>query len=222
MHFGGIVMLEFIGITLSFIYIFLIIALGGLVGKKDPEAGRKFIHILLSNWWFIAMIFFRSAMYASLVPLIFIAVNYLSYRFRIFSSMERAVGGVEGLGTVYYAISLFLLAAISFSQNLQHIGGLAILIMGYGDGLAALIGKRFPIIAYSVGGSRKSLGGSLTMFFASLAVAFLILFLTGSYSPAAILTLAIAATLLEALTPKGLDNLSVPLGVYTLYLIFFL
>ncbi len=215
-------MLEFIGIALSFLYIFLIIALGGLVGKKDPETGRKFIHILLSNWWFIAMIFFQDALYASLVPLIFIAVNFLSYKFKLFSSMERPDGGVEGLGTVYYAISLFLLAAISFTQNLEHIGALAILIMGYGDGLAALAGRRFPLLTYSVSGSKKSLGGSLTMFLASLAVAFLILFLTGSYSPAAILTLAIAATLLEALTPKGLDNLSVPLGVYSLYLIFFL
>ena len=48
-----------LGMILSIIYIGAVIGGSGLVAKKySNEASRKFIHILLGNWWLIAMFFF--------------------------------------------------------------------------------------------------------------------------------------------------------------------
>ena len=79
--------------------------------------------------------------------------------------------------------------------------------MGYGDGLAALIGSRWGRHQYSVMNARKSWEGTLVMFFVSLAV---VLIFT-PYSLATALVMALVAAFFEAVTPLGLDNITVPL-----------
>ena len=40
-----------LGIVVSYIFVFGVIALSKLVEKKGKEASRKFIHITLCGWW---------------------------------------------------------------------------------------------------------------------------------------------------------------------------
>lgn len=201
-----------LGIVVSFIYVFGVIFLAKFLERFGKEASRKAVHILVCNWWLLAMVFFDSPLWAAVVPACFVVLNYLSYRFQIFSSMERGAGKGD-LGTVYYAISLLLLALITFGPlNNPVVGGVGILIMGYGDGLAAVVGTRWPKWPYQIFGSEKTLSGSLTMLGASFLVTTLLLAATGQSQvliPA--IALAVLATLLEAATPLGLDNLTVPL-----------
>ncbi|KAF5089410.1 Phytol kinase [anaerobic digester metagenome] len=201
-----------LGIVVSFIYVFGVIFLAKFLERFGKEASRKAVHILVCNWWLLAMVFFDSPLWAAVVPACFVILNYLSYRFQIFSSMERGAGKGD-LGTVYYAISLLLLALITFGPlNNPVVGGVGILIMGYGDGLAAVVGTRWPKWPYQILGSEKTLSGSLTMLGASFLVTTLLLAATGQPQvliPA--ITLALLATVLEAATPLGLDNLTVPL-----------
>lgn len=201
-----------LGIIVSFIYIFIVIFLAGFLEKFGKEVSRKTIHILVANWWLIAMVFFKTPLWAAFVPACFVVLNSLSYRFNLFSAMERGEGRGD-LGTVYYAISLLVLSLFSFSSyGTPIIGGLGILIMGYGDGLAAVIGKKWPIVSYRLVSNEKSLLGSTTMFISSFVVVFLFLTITSQPQTLfAAFLLATIATLLEALTPWGLDNLSVPL-----------
>lgn len=211
-----------LGIAVSFIYVFGVIFLAKFLERFGKEASRKAVHILVCNWWLLAMVFFDSPLWAAVVPACFVVLNYLSYRFQIFSSMERGAGKGD-LGTVYYAISLLLLALITFGPlNNPVVGGVGILIMGYGDGLAAVVGTRWPKWPYQIFGSEKTLSGSLTMLGASFLVTTLLLAATGQPQvliPA--ITLALLATLLEAVTPLGLDNLTVPLvSAGTYYFLF--
>lgn len=201
-----------LGIIVSFIYVFAVIFLAGFLERFGKEASRKTIHILVANWWLIAMIFFKTSLWAAFVPACFVLLNTLSYRFNLFSAMERGEGRGD-LGTVYYAISLLILALFSFSAyGNPIIGGLGILMMGYGDGLAAVVGKKYPLGPYQLGDNKKSLSGSLTMFVASFLVGFLFLTVTGqSQALVPALVLSAIATALEAITPWGLDNLTVPL-----------
>lgn len=200
------------GIIVSFIYVFSVIFLAKFLERFGKEASRKAVHILVCNWWLLAMVFFDSPIWAAVVPACFVVLNYLSYRFQLFSSMERGAGKGD-LGTVYYAISLLLLALITFGPlNNPVVGGVGILIMGYGDGLAAVVGTRWPKVPYKLLGSEKTLSGSLTMLMASFLVTLILLAATGQDQvlvPA--ITLAVLATVLEAATPLGLDNLTVPL-----------
>jgi phytol kinase len=95
--------------------------------------------------------------------------------------------------------------------NRPEIGAVGILVLGYGDGLAAVVGKAYGKRKLV---NNKSLEGSLTMLLASFVVILVVLLVSG----AALVTTLIAAvvvsilsTVIELYTPKGLDNLSVPL-----------
>ena len=124
--------------------------------------------------------------------------------------MEREKN--DGLGTVYYAISLLLLSIYTFGIiRRPEIGLCAVLIMGYGDGLAAIIGRSIESFSYKIGNSQKTLAGSCTMFFISFLIA--AVFLASIASPMWLLKailLAISVTVIEAISVKGTDNITVP------------
>ena len=204
------------GLALSYILVFLIIGISTALQKfklVGDEGARKFIHIGVSNWWILAMLFFNgenAIWYAIVPPITFILLNYYSYKTNLIKSMERSGNG--NLGTVYFPISLLILVIFTFGIiNKPEIGAIGILVLGYGDGLAAVIGKAYGKRKLV---NNKSLEGSLTMLFASLIVVIIILLLTGYGLVTALLVaviISIASTLIELYTPKGLDNLSVPL-----------
>lgn len=215
-----------LGLVFSYVLVFLIIGISTVLQKKNilgEEGARKFIHIGVSNWWILAMIFFTgddALWFAMVPPITFIGLNYLSYRQNIFKAMER--GGKGNLGTVYFPISLLILVILSFGVLKQpFVGGLGILILGYGDGFAAVIGTKFGKHKLAFG---KSVEGSLAMFVASFAASAVLLGVTG-YPGFMLASLVIAAiaTAIELVTPKGLDNLTVPLlSSLVFYLIFLL
>jgi len=203
------------GIIVSFIFIFLIIGISTLLTNKkilSGEGSRKFIHIGVANWWIIAMVFFDSPLWASIVPALFIIINYISYKKQVFKAMERGKGKND-LGTVYYAISLFILSIVTFSKGMDpYVGAMGILIMGYGDGFAAVIGEKYGKHSFTLLNSKKSLEGSLAMFIVSFIVAFIIAVLAGNSCIWLLpLSLALIATIVEIFSPYGIDNLTVPL-----------
>lgn len=204
--------MNILGIIVSFIFIFLIIGVSTFLTNKkilSGEGSRKFIHIGVANWWIIAMIFFDSPLWA-VVPALFIIINYISYKKQIFKAMERG-GEKSDLGTVYYAISLFVLSIVTFWEGMNpYVGAMGILIMGYGDGFAAVIGKKYGKHKFEVMGGQKSLEGATVMFVVSFVVAFIIAQLAGGSSLILPLSLAMIATLVELFSPYGTDNLTVP------------
>ena len=155
--------MNIIGIIASYLYVGLVIAGGKIFEKKGKEASRKFIHIMLGNWWFVAMYFFTNVWYAAVAPLTFVIINYLSYKKDLIKVMER--DEKDSLGTVYFAIALLILVIVSFGifKN-PSLGLVPFLVMAYGDGLAAVIGKSVKSKKYKLGDSKKSFAGSLTMF----------------------------------------------------------
>ena len=202
-------MSNLIGIIASYAFIIVVIIVAKLFEKIGKEASRKFIHIALCNWWFIAMYFFTNAVWASIVPLSFVIINYISYKKNIISVMER--DNQDGLGTVYYAISLFVLAIISFGVLNNPLIGLAgILVMGYGDGLAAIVGRKISSEEYKVGKTKKTLAGSATMFIITFVILAIFLIDMQFWYIKAIIA-SIIITIVEAVSVKGTDNLTVPI-----------
>ena len=209
--------MNFLGILVSYVYIAFIIVFAKIFENKGKEISRKFIHIMLGNWWFIAMFFFTNVWFAIFVPATFVIINYLSYKKDIIKVMERDVQ--DGLGTVYYALSLLILAVVSFGVYKQpSLGLIPNLIMAYGDGLAAVFGKLIKSKRYKLGDTKKSFAGSLTMFIITLLLvgAYLIYYHPGFWQtthwPIVAVLLAFAITALEATSGKGTDNITVPLG----------
>lgn len=209
-----------IGIITSLVFIFITISVSAILSKiklLSNEGSRKFIHIVLSNWWIVAMKYFDNPLYAAVVPALFVIINYISYKKQILKVMEREDKSVNDLGTVYYAISLLILSLITFGyKDYEYIGALGILVMGYGDGLSAVIGTTFGKRKFKVANVSKSVEGTITMFITTFVVVITIL---NIYLPVAFIQkflitsiVSIVATIVEAYTPYGLDNLTVPLG----------
>lgn len=209
------IMNNIIGLIVSIIFIGMIIGSAKIFEKSGKEASRKYIHIMLSNWWFIAMIFFDNWIWASILPAIFIVINYMSYKNGIIKVMERDKKdkNKDSLGTVYYAISLLILTITTFGiLDNPFIGLCGILVMGYGDGLAAVLGKSIKSRVFKIRGNKKSIIGSFTMFVVTLLIVSSFLnYANSAYIILKSIGIAAIVTVIEMISRKGTDNLTVPL-----------
>ena len=217
--------MNFLGIIVSYLYVALVIMGGKIFEKRGKEASRKFIHIMLGNWWAIAMYFFTNVWFAAFVPATFIVINYMSYKKDLIKVMER--DEQDGLGTVYFAIALLILVIVSFGIYKQpSLGLVPFLVMAYGDGLAAVIGKKIKSKKYKLGDTKKSFAGSLTMFIIStiliggyLAFNLGTTFWFGTHWPVVAALAGFAITALEAVSGKGWDNITVPVTTLALLIL---
>ena len=85
----------------------------------------------------------------------------------------------------------------------------------WGDAFAAILGRRFGRTRFVVFNQTRSVEGSLAMFAFSLVSTFLALVVFGQPAGTGIvlaLAVALVATVVEALSPWGIDNLTVPLA----------
>ncbi len=179
----------------------------------DTEITRKIVHIgaghvILLAWWL------RTPTWMGLTAsVVFSGVALFSYRYPILPGINGV--GRQSLGTFFYALSMGVLTAAFWPPELFQYAALGILVMTWGDGLAALVGQNFGRHPYKLLGNAKSWEGSLAMALASFLVCLLVLGFATGFTGAVVGTaavVAIAATLLETLSFFGLDNLTVPLG----------
>lgn len=86
--------------------------------------------------------------------------------------------------------------------------------MGYGDGFAAIIGKKVKSKEYKVGNTKKTIAGSITMFVISLIISIISFNLLNiDYFVLKAIGVSVLATILEAVSIKGLDNITVPIVI---------
>ncbi len=198
-----------------FAYLAMLVVLAEILSRlltDDPELTRKIVHIgsgnvILLAWWLnISRTVIVSA------AIIAAAIALVSYVIPILPSIESV--GRKSFGTLFYAISMGVLAAYFWQDN-PHYAVIGILIMAWGDGMAAIIGQRFGKHQYQVGKISKSWEGSLAMTTAALIVTGAILFSVegNSWQIWGIsAVVAVVATISEAFSKLGIDNLTVPLA----------
>lgn len=178
-----------------------------------PEIVRKVVHIGVGNvillaWWLNIPTWVGVA-----ASVLFSAITLLSYQFPILPGLDSV--GRNSWGTFFYAVSIGVLIGWFWPLQLPQYAVIGILIMTWGDGLAALIGQNFGRHPYRVWGMLKSWEGSLAMAAASYLVCSLVLFAAqGPIWQTWIVSLvvAIGAMGLETLSKFGIDNLMAPIG----------
>ncbi len=217
---------DWLALIISYVYVFAMIGVGEGLRKwrgYSTEFTRKVIHVSVGMWAFGTVLLFEHWYFAIIPPLSFVVLNYISYRQEIFKSVETGEKG--NLGTVYFPISFVIIICLFWTR--PHLLVASLMPMTWGDALAAILGRRYGQRKYSILGSTRSVEGSLAMFFFSWLATFLaLLFLPplGWRLPLTSLlyslALAVFATLVEALSPWHIDNLTVPLlSAALLYLI---
>lgn len=203
-------------ITIVAVWVSLILAIAGVVNRffhSDPEVIRKIVHIgaghvILIAWWLNipAIIGISASVLACIVTL-------LSYIFPILPGINSV--GRQSLGTFFYAASVGVLVAAFWSVQQPQYAAIGMMVMCWGDGLAALVGQRFGKHKYKLLGAQKSWEGSLAMaLFSYLVCSLILLGVFGNIWQTWTVSLAVAvvATSLEAFSFLGIDNLTVPLG----------
>jgi phytol kinase len=218
---------NYIGLAISYAYAIALLVIGESLrkfGGIQPDLTRKFIHIGAGMWTFGVLALFNSWQIGIIPFASFIFLNYLFYRYRLVAAMDTSSSSP---GTVYFAISVTLLFAVFWRPMLIDtvpIATAGVMAMTWGDALAALIGKNYGKHKYQFGESTRTWEGSIVMFVTSAIVIFLVLtLLPASFLSPNSLTwetwkvlvasflAACAATLVEAVSPHGTDNLTVPL-----------
>ena len=206
---------DLIALATSFIYVFAMIGIAEGLRKwrgYSVEFTRKFIHIAVGMWAFGTVLLFERRAFAIVPPLAFVAINALSYWQGTFKAMETGEKGQ--LGTVYFPLSFAALIWLLWGR--PHLVVASLMPMTWGDALAAVLGRRIGQRRYTVARSTRSLEGSVVMFLASWAATLvaLVLLAPEPLGPAAAVgaaaATALAATAVEAVSPWGIDNLTVP------------
>ena len=93
-------------------------------------------------------------------------------------------------------------------------GIMAMTTLGWGDGIAPIIGSRYGKLKYEVLSS-KSLEGTASMFIAAFAASlfFVWLIIPSEFNVMRIFLLSAIATVVEACSPKEIDNILIPIVV---------
>lgn len=171
------------GLLISFLFIFAVIGVAQVLlatGLLSAAATRKVVHIGVAHWWIIAMVFIEDPAVALIGPVSFILINWYSYRKHVFAAMEHEVQR-RNLGTIYFPVALTILVLLTWSGLFPRWYGLAaILVLGWGDGTASLVGEGLGRRAggrFTVPGGTKSVGGTTAMFFMTGIVATVVIFL---------------------------------------------
>ncbi len=198
-----------------FIYLTILVVIAEFLNRlitNDPELTRKVVHIgsgnvILLAWWLDIT---REVIVSA--SIIAAAIAIISYLIPILPSIESV--GRKSFGTLFYAISMGVLA-VCFWQDYPQYAVIGILVMAWGDGMAAIIGQRFGKHKYQVGQITKSWEGSLAMTGSALIVTCGVLLAVegNSWQVWTIsVVVALVATVMEAFSKLGIDNLTVPLA----------
>lgn len=202
------------------VYVYVLILLGITEKMDDGLLSRKVLHIGVGNIIFLLPFFETRWVMAFVAAAPFIFITYLLSPKSPLGTVSRTSSKGHELGLVYYSISWTVLAFFFFPR--LEVIAVGIAAMSYGDGFASLIGKRYGKRRYQIYGDEKSLEGSGTMFFVTLLT---VLIAVTYYGRLDLLVLLIApvvcfvATITEAVTPRGLDNLTISLSSAILYYI---
>jgi phytol kinase len=144
-------------------------------------------------------------------------VPALAKRVRLARRFEQSVTGSDEHwgGLVLYTTSYAMFTAIGVAGDPFHAGA-ALLSLSLGDGIGGAVGRAAGHHHFRApGGKQKSFEGSAIVALAATAGAFVAAFLFGVSLPVHVAVgLGLVAAATEAFSPRGTDNLLIPVAVY--------
>lgn len=217
----GLLLDSVIGI-LELIYTFIIVFVMNAAVKKGfpQDISRKIVHMwaggLVIFWFFYTTTagkyIFMGTPAVWVLLLIFTALtkdeNDPTVR-----SMTRTGNPKELLlGVLFFPLMLIILTFLGYRT---FAGVAAIASVGFGDGIAPIIGKYWGKHRYKLLGRVKSVEGSAGVFLSTFIATSILgaIFFHNFYALKSLLA-ALIATILEAISPRDVDNFIVPIGVW--------
>ena len=213
---------DIIALIVVYIYVIAIFIIAEKVLKSRPEFSRKFLHIMVGNMIF-AMPFFSNP-WVMIIGLTLPASigTFLLTEYSPIKIENSMTESGHALGLFFYS-AIWTILLVIFGNQLWIVA-LAIVPLVYGDGFAALIGIKFGKVKFSIFGSTKSLEGSLSMFVVTSVMSIFVWMVFTSigytmpeFNIVYIIGISAVATICEAFSYGGIDNLTVPAVTSILY-----
>jgi len=183
--------------------------------KVRTDDSRKIVHILAGFGWIILDQCFEGTIHTVIITGSFVVITVFSSYIKsdFFNFMEIGEGNH---GTVYFTISMFLMAALSFFvPKLFFPFGIGIICLSCGDGMAAVVGSKFGKNSKRIIGN-KSMVGTITCIVSSILCTIFLCYYEGTHlSILKILCIGLFTGALELLSGKY-DNFAIPFGVMAL------
>lgn len=234
---------DIVAMIISIIAVMLVVIINGAIqksGKLSSDVTRKIVHIFaapvfLVTWWLYsgsALSRYLALVVPILFVLLFVAIGTGKVKNEAFvGSMSRTGDASELLkGTLYYALIICIVTVLWFYSpgGTIEANPTALIILGClagGDGLADVIGRKYGgTRKFGIGGAEKTIAGSIGMFIGSFLFSYILAFLFWFDLVAIllpILVICIIVTIVEALSPKNLDNWTVPITVVIMIVLFY-
>ena len=178
----------------------------------EQRITRKTVHILIGFEWVILYLFHGASIHFLAVCLAFLLLLVVAYKKNLLKMISS--DGENAPGTVYYAVSMSVMAAVSiFEPRFILPFGVAVFATSFGDGFAGLLGqllkKHNPIIY-----QKKTLAGALANFLFSTtsALIFMLIFPEMNLRIYHCVLIGLLAAGVELVSAFGLDNILLPLS----------
>lgn len=225
---------DIIAAVISIICVFMVVQINGAIqksGKLSTTVTRKLVHIFAGPVFVVTWLLFSASFFtrffAMFIPLLFvlqfIGVGTGKIKDEKFvNSMSRSGEPSELLqGPLYYAIIMVIMTVLWYyvpSTGVNFASPTAFVIIGClsgGDGIADIIGRKYGgEKKFGIGGSEKTIIGSIAMFIGSFIVSFILILIfsieIAIFNPLSliipVIIISLVATIVEALSPKSTDN----------------
>ncbi len=196
--------------------------------KGGPSWSRSFAHLaaglitlpfpwLFTSHWWVLILALQSCL-----------VLWITRRLKLLPSHHRIAG--KSAGSYLFFVSIYLCFVASFYTGRKELFVVPILVLSFSDVAAALVGRsigKIPIQKRKApDGTNKTLAGSTAFFMTALVVLFLSFYYYMQWELAIAipmtLLVALFSTTIEAYSPHGTDNFSIPFTVLIVMQIGFL
>lgn len=216
------------GLMYFFIYMFsmafLLFIING-VFEVPKELFRKLFHFVSFSSVIVMIYAAKEWIAAALIPLGVIAISYpgliISSKNEKFTSVlsERRPGELKSsLVQLYITIAVIIAVCWGLFRH-KELAIASILMWGFGDAAAALIGKKYgkhKVLRFKHVDNKKSWEGTAAMWFVAFTFGLLSLYIVGSLPiincVLAIVVAAPIAAITELVTQNGHDTITVPLA----------
>jgi dolichol kinase len=234
---------DLIAMVISIVAVMMVVQINGTIqksGKLSSDVTRKIVHIFAAPVFLVTWMLYSGSVFsryiALIVPLLFVLLFVGIGTGKVINeafvgSMSRSGDPAELLkGTLYYAIMICVVTILWFYAPAGN--PMAFIILGClagGDGLADVIGRKYGgERKFGIGGAEKTVAGSFGMFLGSFLFSYILIAIFSlefaTFDLVAllipVLVLSLVATIVEALTPKNLDNWTVPIVVFIVIVLF--
>lgn len=217
-------------------YVGIVIFVVEKLWRGDQAVGRKILHVSMGGIVFLLWLL-DDRLTAFLIPASFVLFSLLiTQRMQLSFLSALSLAGKRTLlrkvnrkimaklslvsasdagnefGLVYYCLAYTALAVLFYRTPVVVAAGM--LPLAFGDGMGAVIGRKFGAHPYQIT-DRKSVEGSLAVLAATVVAVFAGLAFYGLPAPEAAwkaAAIGLVAMAVEALAPRGLDNLGIPIA----------